>query len=132
VRNAIIFTEGRILSKVAGTEPENPGFFAAEAIFAADLALLYQSQGHYAEAEPLYKRALAIAEKVPGPEHPNVAAGLNNLAGLYHNQGRNTEAKPLYKRALAIDENALGPEHPTTKAIRENLRSMQNNLTPSK
>jgi len=40
------------------------------------------SQGNYAEAEPLYRRALAIVEKALGPEHPNVAASLNNLAEL--------------------------------------------------
>jgi tetratricopeptide (TPR) repeat protein len=35
-----------------------------------NLAALYYKQGHYAEAEPLYKRALAIDEKAIGPEHP--------------------------------------------------------------
>ena len=38
-----------------------------------NLALLYQAQGRYAEAEPLHKRALAISEKALGPEHPDVA-----------------------------------------------------------
>jgi tetratricopeptide (TPR) repeat protein len=32
-----------------------------------DLASLYQNQGRYTEAEPLYKRALAISEKALGP-----------------------------------------------------------------
>ncbi len=36
-----------------------------------------------ADAEPLYKRALAMLEKALGPEHPHVAASLNNLAELY-------------------------------------------------
>ena len=40
-------------------------------------------EGRYAEAEPLYKRSLAIWQKALGPEHPSVATGLNNLAGLY-------------------------------------------------
>ncbi len=47
-----------------------------------NLANLYHAQGKYAEAEPLYKRALAIVEKALGPEHPHVAARLNNLAQL--------------------------------------------------
>ncbi|MCK4403862.1 MAG: tetratricopeptide repeat protein, partial [candidate division Zixibacteria bacterium] len=38
-----------------------------------NLALLYDSQGKYAEAEPLYKRALEIREKVLGSDHPDVA-----------------------------------------------------------
>ena len=42
-------------------------------------------QGKYAEAEPLYARAIEIWEKALGPEHPNVATVLNNRAGLLRN-----------------------------------------------
>ena len=35
-----------------------------------NLAMLYDNQGRYDEAEPLYKRALLIEEKVLGSEHP--------------------------------------------------------------
>jgi tetratricopeptide (TPR) repeat protein len=63
-------------------------------------ALLYDNQGRYADAEPLYKRALAIREKTLGPDHPDVAQSLNNLALLYDQQGRYADAEPLYKRAL--------------------------------
>ena len=35
-----------------------------------------------AEAEPLYRRALAIRERVFGPDHPEVSTSLNNLANL--------------------------------------------------
>jgi hypothetical protein len=55
-----------------------------------------------AEAEPLYRRALAIDEKSFGPEHPNVARGLNNLAGLLRATNRLTEAEPLYRQVLRI------------------------------
>ena len=47
------------------------------------LAILYKVQGRYADAEPLYKRALQIYEKALGPDHPNVATNLHNLAQLY-------------------------------------------------
>ncbi len=80
----------------------------------------FTAQGKYAEAEPLYQRALAIREKALGPEHPNVATSLNNLAVLYHTQGRYTEAEPLYQRALAIHERVLGPEHPNVAQSLEN------------
>ena len=80
-------------------------------------AELYRAQGKYADAEPLHKRALAIAETALGPEHPDVAASLNNLAALYHDQGRYAEAEPLLKRALAIKEKSLGLEHPHTKDV---------------
>ena len=37
------------------------------------LAELYRANGRNAEAEQLYKRALAIGEKALGPDHPDVA-----------------------------------------------------------
>ena len=88
-------------------------------------------QGRYAEAEPLYKRALAISEKALGPEHPDVAIRLNNLAVLYWAQGRYAEAEPLLKRALAIREKALGLDHPDTKATRRNLQMLRQSAAPA-
>jgi tetratricopeptide (TPR) repeat protein len=77
-----------------------------------NLALLYDRQARYADAESLYKRSLAINEKALGADHPDVAASLTNLANLYGAQGRYADAEPLYKRSLAINEKALGPGHP--------------------
>ncbi len=76
--------------------------------------------GRYAEAEPLYKRALDIREKALGKDHPSTATSLNNLAALYKAQGKYAEAEPLYKRALDITEKALGKDHPTVATILEN------------
>jgi tetratricopeptide (TPR) repeat protein len=66
------------------------------------LATLYTTQGRYAEAEPLYKRSLAIWEKALGPDHPNVAMSLNNLALLYRATKREKEAQELEARAARI------------------------------
>jgi len=89
-----------------------------------NLALVYDNQGKYAEAEPLYKRALVIAEKALGPEHPHVAQSLNNLGGLFATQGKYAEAEPLFKRARAINEKALGPEHPSVARNLNGLASL--------
>ena len=75
----------------------------------------------YAQSRPLFERALVIREKVLGPEHPDTAAGLNNLATLLQAQGDLAGARPLYERALAICEKALGPEHPETATNLNNL-----------
>jgi hypothetical protein len=53
-----------------------------------DLAELYSLQGRYAEAEPLYKQALAIRKKALPPDHPDVAQSRKNLADLDSAQGR--------------------------------------------
>ena len=66
-----------------------------------NLADRYKQDGRYADAEPLYKRVLAINEKALGPHHPSVALALNDLAELYLAQGRYANAEPFYKRALA-------------------------------
>ena len=75
------------------------------------LGRVYQELGHYTQAEPIYKRGLAIQEKALGPEHPKVATSLNNLGFLYEEQGKYTLAEPPYQRALAIYEKSLGSEH---------------------
>jgi tetratricopeptide (TPR) repeat protein len=67
-----------------------------------NLALLYSTQGNYAQAEPLYKRSLEIREKALGPDHPDVATSLKNIAELYRKTGREKEAEEFEKRAAAI------------------------------
>lgn len=72
---------------------------------------LYQ-QGQYAAAIPLGQRAVKLARKQWGNQHPNLAASLNNLALLYGSQGRYSETEPLVKEALTIDRIALPDNHP--------------------
>ncbi|MBA2396823.1 MAG: tetratricopeptide repeat protein, partial [Ktedonobacteraceae bacterium] len=78
----------------------------------------------YAQAEPLYVRALAIREQELGAQHPDTASSLNNLAELYRNQGKYAQAEPLYVRALAICESVLGQDHPSTQTVRANYASL--------
>ncbi len=67
-----------------------------------NLALLYDTQGDYAKAEPLYRRSLAIREKALGPDHPDVATSLENYALLLRATARQAEAEKLEQRAAAI------------------------------
>ncbi len=67
-----------------------------------NLAVLYEAQGKYAAAEPLYKRSLAIRGKALGPEHPDVAQSLENYAALLRKTGRGEEAEEMEARAQAI------------------------------
>ncbi|HEY6286751.1 MAG TPA: tetratricopeptide repeat protein, partial [Ktedonobacteraceae bacterium] len=88
--------------------------------FAEATELLMQAGGYltqsaqYEQAEPLYQRALAIREKILGPEHPYTATTLHALAVLYWRQGQYEQAEPLMQRALAIAEKVLGSKHPDT------------------
>ncbi len=89
-----------------------------------NLAEIYQIQNKYAEAEPIIKRSLAIAEKTFGPSHPNVAANLNNLANNYRIRGMYAEAEPLYKRVLDIWEKTLEQDNPLVLFALENYANI--------
>ncbi len=67
-----------------------------------NLAALYYAQSHYAQAEPLYKRSLAIREKALGAEPPYVAASLENYAALLRETGRPKKAAKMEGRAKSI------------------------------
>lgn len=43
---------------------------------------MYEEQSKYADAEPLFQRAIHIQQRALGPNHPSVANTINNLAEL--------------------------------------------------
>ncbi|MEI7934699.1 MAG: tetratricopeptide repeat protein [Chlorobiaceae bacterium] len=42
-----------------------------------------ETQGKYAEAEPLFRRALAIKKKALGPDHPHAITIRNHLNDIF-------------------------------------------------
>jgi tetratricopeptide (TPR) repeat protein len=89
-----------------------------------ELGVLLESKARYEDAEPLFRRALAISEKRYGPDHPSVAIYLNNFAGLLRDTNRLSEAEPMYRRALAIGEKSDGPDHPNVATRLNNLAGL--------
>ncbi|MFI5461531.1 MAG: tetratricopeptide repeat protein [Isosphaerales bacterium] len=83
---------------VERTRPDKPN----RAVFLNTLASLLHETSRLAEAEPLYRRALAIDEASHGPDHPSVARDLNNLALLLQATNRLAEAEPLSRRMVEI------------------------------
>ena len=108
--------------QAGGLLPQSEDTIIAKYLNLQGVALL--GGGKYAEADSPLKRSLAIREKALGPEHPDVATGMNNLAGLYKIQSKYTQAEPLFKRALDISEKALGPEHPNVANSLNNLAGL--------
>ena len=86
-----------------------------------EMGYYLQLRGDLAGARPYTERALAIWERVLGPEHPDTAGSLNNLGYLLQAMGDLEGARPYYERALDIRERVLGPEHPDTAASLNNL-----------
>lgn len=77
------------------------------------LAVLYQEQHKYTQAETFYKRFLAIAEKAGvTDEDPSVSGVLKGMVRLYEEMGRNRDAIPIMKRSLANTEKEWGANHP--------------------
>jgi tetratricopeptide (TPR) repeat protein len=83
---------------------------------------LYE-RAEYLQAEPLFRWALAIREKVLGPEHPDTISSLNNLAGILVPLRELDKAEPLLRRALAICKK-FAPELPLTATSLNNLASV--------
>lgn len=67
-----------------------------------NLAGLYRTLGRYADAEPVYERALAVTEASLGPDDPTLAMVLENYALLLRSTGRTAAADELEVRAKAI------------------------------
>src|SRR5580692_5691575 len=78
-------------------------------------------EGRYPEAVPLAEKAVELAKRVYGPEHPYTATSLNNLGELRQAMGEYPKAEPLLQEALRIRQKVLGPEHPDTALSLNNL-----------
>ncbi len=80
--------------------------------------------GQYAEARPLFERALGIRRQTEGELSPSVADNLNNLASVAYMQRDVTAAERFYRANLVVDEKVLGPEHPDLATTLNNLARM--------
>jgi tetratricopeptide (TPR) repeat protein len=59
-------------------------------------------QGNSAASEAYLRRALALDEKVIGPDHPDIASSLNNLARILIEGRKFREALPMLNRSVII------------------------------
>ena len=89
--------------------------------------MLYTAMGRYAEAEPLYIRAVELLRETD-QDRLFYANLLNNLAELYRVMDRNAEAEPLFKEALAILRTALGERHPAYATTLNNLAELYRSM----
>lgn len=84
---------------------------AGVAVLSTRLADIYAAQQKWAEAEPLYRRAIAILEKFFGAKDPEVASALCKLGELQAGQGKLVEAERTLWRALEILQQHHGQDH---------------------
>jgi tetratricopeptide (TPR) repeat protein len=84
----------------------------------------FHGRGAYSQAAHLLRDALALNEKVLGPDHRETAASLNNLARLLDDQGDLAGARSIFERALPILERTLGSEHADTSTCINGLANV--------
>ena len=101
----------------------HPGDHVDVATSLNNLGLLYCSQGHYDEAEPLYKQALEMYQLLFNGDQ-GVALSLNNLGLLYYSQGRYSEAEPRYKQALEMYRLLFTDDHADVAGSLNNLAAL--------
>ncbi|MBV8167507.1 MAG: tetratricopeptide repeat protein, partial [Alphaproteobacteria bacterium] len=89
-----------------------------------NLADLHRLQGRFDQAEALYKRSLAINERVLAPNDPDVVFNLNNLGEMASRRGRFAESDALYQRSQAILESALGSDDPKVAILLQNRAAL--------
>ncbi|HVS63048.1 MAG TPA: serine/threonine-protein kinase [Thermoanaerobaculia bacterium] len=94
---------------------ENRGRDAVWVAFSHDnLALALHDLGLYEKAEGHYREALAMLERIFGPEHPEVAQTLGNVSSFLLDAGELEEAETLALRAVELTRGVLGEEHAMT------------------
>jgi tetratricopeptide (TPR) repeat protein len=94
----------RRLLSIQEKAPEHPGLH--NTLYNFGEALRYQNKS--AEAEPYYRRSLALREKELGPEHTLVGACVNSLALALAATGKREEAAQFYDKAAGIYEKNRG------------------------
>ena len=92
------------------------------------LVSFYADVGRLSDIEPILQRALAIQERVLGPDNLDVARTLGTLADTYGSEGKYDAAIPVYRRVLAIQEVKYGADDPrlvfTLRPLEEALEAV--------
>ncbi len=85
------------------------------------LGALCKGQGDMDAAEKYYLRAMEVAGRLHGDNHPETAAAANNLGVAYIETRDFVKAENLHMQALAIREKCYGAMHPEVAQSMANL-----------
>jgi serine/threonine protein kinase/Tfp pilus assembly protein PilF len=114
--------EGRLHGEVAlalARRQDADGVLEVRASAAQGVVL--GTDADFENAETLLRRALQIAERVLGQEHPETAGVLDVHGWVLVSLGRFDEAEQNYVRAIEILTATLGVDHPDTLRARDGL-----------
>ena len=91
------------------------------------LAATRQQQGAEAEAEELFRQALAVADRILGPDHPELMLLLTDLTRLYLKKSAYASAEPLLLRLLEM-KRSKGEDHPEVATVLASLANVRQAL----
>jgi tetratricopeptide (TPR) repeat protein len=81
----------------------------------------FESRAELHQTRRILGRARDLTEEALGPDHPEVAAYVNNLGYVLLHLGDLVGARAAFERALRITENSFGPDHPNVATAVNNL-----------
>src|SRR5262249_50080136 len=79
------------------------------------------AQGHFAKAEPLFRRCLSICQAALGEDHVVTAGYLHHLAMNLDYQGEHADAELQIRKAMDTLGRHLGADHLDTAECYNNL-----------
>lgn len=87
----------------------------------SDLADALSADGKHSEAEIVYRKVLALRQRLFGAEHPSTLSTAHQLAGCLRYQCKFEEAIKLHKNNLRSQRRVLGMEHRSTLGTKSDL-----------
>jgi tetratricopeptide (TPR) repeat protein len=93
-----------------------------------NIGCMYNVHGDFRAAVATLKEALALKEKVLGPDHPDVGISEANLGISLQAMSRNEEALAHIDRSIALIKRGLGSGHPDLAAQTSNRGEVLNAL----
>jgi serine/threonine protein kinase len=89
-----------------------------------DLAMVYEAQGKYDEAEALWLEVIRVRTASKGADDPFTLTSKHHLAMLYHWNGKGDRSIPLLKEVLESQKVVLGDDHEDVLMTKENLAGL--------
>ena len=89
------------------------------------VALALGSLQQFEAAEADMARAIAIWERLRGPEHRSTAHSLHYQGLIVWNRGDLATAEDLLRRALAVRTRLFPPEHPDVQRSTQAMEAMR-------
>jgi tetratricopeptide (TPR) repeat protein len=85
------------------------------------LALIYEKENKFGEAETQYLRIFSIMRETEGDESKGAAYAHRLLGGLYDALGKPEDAKKNWEESKKMYEKVLGPNAPEIKEVQDLL-----------